>query len=81
MGNQHPDHSGHAEERRCYRPPNQGALLTGTEDDACSVLGAIITQFGFENGKIVLALNDGREIFFGSDGGRVWFYLQEYTVH
>jgi hypothetical protein len=55
--------------------------LTETEDDACSVLGATITQFGFENGKIVLALSDGREIFFGAEGGRVWFYLQEYTVH
>jgi hypothetical protein len=51
------------------------------EEDAESVLGATITSFGFDNGVIVLGLDDDRQLRFGSDIGNIWFFLQEYTVH
>jgi len=54
--------------------------MTEIEEDANSILGATIMQFGFEHGRIVLVLSDGRQLTFGADDDRIWFHLQEYTL-
>lgn len=51
------------------------------EEEADHIVGAQIMEFGFEDGCIVLTLDNGRQLQLGASGSRVWFCLQEYAVH
>lgn len=54
--------------------------MSEIEDEAASLLGKTLIAWGYQDGCVVITLDDGREVVMGAEHNRIWWRVDEPTL-